>query len=184
VYRGWVWDYTLLPRSSDNKAERSGLKVSPERDQNFISLSRRQAIGINKCMKKRILILEDDPDILFTLNMILEGSGYEVDQLTSGKTIMDDTCRLPDLYILDKRMPDMDGLDVCKHIRNRAETKDTPVIIISASPKFGSPALKAGANDFLEKPFQLKVLLEMVSKYISTPPEKQLSKFANDNSIS
>jgi DNA-binding response OmpR family regulator len=117
-------------------------------------------------MKQKILLLEDDPDILFTLTMILENEGYDVKQLVSGKSIMDNTCELPDLYILDKRMPDMDGLDVCRHLRNREEGKNIPVIIISASPKFGPQALKAGANDFLEKPFQMKTFLALVRKYL------------------
>jgi DNA-binding response OmpR family regulator len=118
-------------------------------------------------MKQKILLLEDDPDILFTLSMILENEGYDVKQLASGKSIMDNTCELPDLYILDKRMPDMDGLDVCRHLRSREECKNIPVIIISASPKFGPQALKAGANDFLEKPFQMKTFLALVRKYLS-----------------
>jgi DNA-binding response OmpR family regulator len=120
-------------------------------------------------MKRKILILEDDPDILFALNIILENEGYDVKQLSSGKAIMDGTCELPDLYILDKRMPDMDGLDVCRHLRGQKESKDIPVIIISASPKFGPQALKAGANNFLEKPFQMKDFLLLVRKYLSQP---------------
>jgi DNA-binding response OmpR family regulator len=117
-------------------------------------------------MKKKIFILEDDPDILYTLGIILEDNGYEVRQLSNGRTIMDGTCGLPDLYILDKRMPDMDGLDVCRHLRNQTESKNIPVIIISASPKFGPQALKAGANDFLEKPFQMNDLLALIRKYL------------------
>jgi CheY-like chemotaxis protein len=117
-------------------------------------------------MKKKVLILEDDPDILYTLCIMLEHNGYDVKQLSSGKTILDGTCRLPDLYVLDKRMPDIDGLDVCRHLRNQEESKDIPVIIISASPKFGPQALKAGANAFLEKPFQMEGFLSLVRKYL------------------
>jgi two-component system alkaline phosphatase synthesis response regulator PhoP len=60
----------------------------------------------------------------------------------------------------------MDGLDVCKHIRNQNGSEHIPVIIISASPKFGSQALNAGANDFLEKPFQMNSLLSMVERHL------------------
>jgi DNA-binding response OmpR family regulator len=117
-------------------------------------------------MKKNVLILEDDPDILFTLRLMLENDGYEVEQLSSGKTIVDGTCPVPDLYVLDKRMPDMDGLDVCRYLRNRPESKDVPIIIISATPRFGPQALKAGANDFLAKPYQMKDFLALVRKYL------------------
>jgi DNA-binding response OmpR family regulator len=118
-------------------------------------------------MKKKILILEDDEDILFTLTIMLENAGYDVIQLSSGQSIINNTCQYPDLYILDKRMPDMDGLDVCRHIRNQNGSERIPVIIISASPKFGPQALSAGANDFLEKPFQMKSLLTMVEKHLA-----------------
>jgi DNA-binding response OmpR family regulator len=117
-------------------------------------------------MKKTVLILEDDPDILFTLGIMLEHEGYEVKKLSSGKSIMDGTCEHPDLYILDKRMPDMDGLDVCRHLRTKEDCKSIPIIIVSASPKFGPQALKAGANDFLEKPFQMQEFLALIRKYL------------------
>jgi DNA-binding response OmpR family regulator len=118
-------------------------------------------------MKKKILILEDDPDILFTLTVIFENAGYEVEALSSGKKIMGNAYSCPDMFILDKRMPDMDGLDVCRHIRSQKESQHIPVIIISASPKFGPQAIKAGANDFLEKPFEIKRLLSLVGKYLT-----------------
>jgi DNA-binding response OmpR family regulator len=121
-------------------------------------------------MQKKITIVEDDPDILFTLSVMLTNAGYSVEQLSTGATIMDDTCECPDLFILDKRMPDMDGLDVCRHIRETAISTATPVIIISASPRFGPQAIRAGANDFLEKPFQMKTLLAMVKRYLDSQP--------------
>jgi DNA-binding response OmpR family regulator len=116
-------------------------------------------------MKKKIILVEDDLDILFTLGVILEGAGYQVEPLSSAQSIVDGNYICPDLFVLDKRMPDMDGLDVCRHLRSKAESKDIPIIIISASPKFGPHALKAGANAFLEKPFQMKALLELVGRY-------------------
>jgi CheY-like chemotaxis protein len=117
-------------------------------------------------MKKKILIVEDDPDILYTLSIIFETAGYQVEALSSGTKIIENTYSYPDIFILDKRMPDMDGLDVCRHIRSQKESQHIPVIIISASPKFGPQALKAGANDFLEKPFEIKRLLSLISKYL------------------
>jgi CheY-like chemotaxis protein len=118
-------------------------------------------------MMKKIILVEDDPDILFTVSMILENAGYAVVSLSTARTIIDGTMDCPDLFILDKRMPDMDGLDVCRFLRDKPECRDIPVIIISASPKFGPLAMKAGANDFLEKPFQVKDLLRVVAKYVA-----------------
>src|SRR3989337_1974838 len=125
-------------------------------------------------MKKKILIAEDDLDIAFTLNMILDNAGYEVTVTSSGKYILDSHYDYPDLFILDKRMPDIDGLEVCRQLRNRQECKNIPVIIISASPNFGPLAMNAGANDFIEKPFQMNDLLQMVEKYVNGDQKNNL----------
>ena len=116
--------------------------------------------------KKRIMIAEDDDDILLTLSVILENAGYEVETSKTGRFILECRYAPPDLFILDKRVPDIDGLDVCRMLRSMPEYRKTPVIIISASPKFGSKALAAGANDFLEKPFEIHRLLTMIKTYV------------------
>jgi DNA-binding response OmpR family regulator len=117
-------------------------------------------------MKKKIVLVEDDHDILYTVNYVLDQAGYEVIALTTGSSLMDDSCEMPDLFILDKRMPDMDGLNVCKHLRQYNGSKDVPIIMISASPKFGPLAIQAGATEYLAKPFNVKNLLEMVGRLI------------------
>lgn len=104
--------------------------------------------------------------ILFTMRIMLEDAGYEVIESSTGKFVLEAEYKSPDLIILDKRMPDIDGLEVCRQLRTREECKDIPIIIICAS---GRPALNAGANDFLEKPFHLKDLLKMVEKYTGGP---------------
>ena len=119
-------------------------------------------------MKGKITLVEDDPDILLSVNMILEEAGYEVEPFTTPLPIIEDKYTVPDLFILDKRTPDMDGLEVCKYLKSNDLTKNIPVIIISASPKFGSQALKAGAADFLAKPFQTATLLALVRQHTET----------------
>jgi CheY-like chemotaxis protein len=117
-------------------------------------------------MRNKIMIVEDDSDILLALDIMLTNSGYDVTAVPSGKTIVDGQAETPDLFILDKRMPDMDGLDLCRYLRSSEPTKNTPVIIISASPKFGPASIAAGASDFLAKPFDLHDLLRVVRKYL------------------
>ena len=114
----------------------------------------------------KIIVVEDDPDILFSVSMILENAGYEVTQFSSGQPLLKRTYKIPDLFVLDKRIPLIDGLDLCRQLKNQPETKDVPVIIISASPKFGAQALKAGASAFLAKPFQMSTLLRMVDQHL------------------
>jgi CheY-like chemotaxis protein len=115
--------------------------------------------------KKNIFVAEDDPEILSALSALLENAGYHVRQSTGGQAIVDGNFSRVDLFILDQQMPDIGGLDVCRHLRAQSDTKDTPVIVISAHPKKGNEALSAGANDYLEKPFQIHYLLNLVSKY-------------------
>lgn len=117
-------------------------------------------------LKKKIFVAEDDPDILFALSTMLRDAGYQVKASSHAKPIIDGNYSWVDLFILDKQMPDADGLEICRHLRGQAATKETPVILISALPKAGNDALLAGANDYIEKPFEMHYLLNIVSKYI------------------
>jgi DNA-binding response OmpR family regulator len=117
-------------------------------------------------MTKKILIAEDDPDILFILDMILNDAGYKVEPLPEGSSIVEERKDWPDLFILDKEMPVIDGLALCKYLKLQKETKDIPIIMISAYHKLRKKAREAGVDDFIEKPFELKNLLRTIEKYI------------------
>jgi DNA-binding response OmpR family regulator len=117
--------------------------------------------------KKRILIAEDDVDILHVMKIILKSAGYEVEATPHGREVIEAERERPHLVILDKGMPDMDGVEVCKELRRQPETKDVPVIMISAYPNLRSAAAEAGANDILKKPFGMHTLLKMVNTYTS-----------------
>ena len=119
----------------------------------------------HKPEKKKVYLVEDDLDILFTLNLMLEDAGYDVLMSHSARPLMERKLPETDIFILDKMMADGDGLDICQHLRARNETKDTPVIMITAAPNCYSNAVAAGVNDFLKKPFDMQDLLKMVSKY-------------------
>jgi DNA-binding response OmpR family regulator len=120
---------------------------------------------MHQMMKKKIYVAEDDPDILAAMNAILEDAGYEVSSSERGKVLLEGNVSATDLFILDKRMPDIDGIDILKHLRAQDNTRSTPVIMISASRNFGNKAFEAGVNDILEKPFQMQDLLRMVARY-------------------
>lgn len=117
-------------------------------------------------MRKKILIAEDDQDILFILDMILTNAGYTVETMTSGASILDRKGDWPDLFILDKDMPVIDGLALSKYLKVREETRDIPIIMISAYHKLIGRAKNSGVSDFIEKPFELKKLLQTIEKYI------------------
>ncbi len=119
-------------------------------------------------VQKKIVIAEDDKDILFILRLVLEDAGYEVQCLTDGSPIVEGTVDTPDLFILDKEMPVIDGLAICKFLKVKKETKDIPIIMISAYHKLKRKAKEVGVSKFIEKPFDLQHLLSSAHKYLDT----------------
>jgi CheY-like chemotaxis protein len=115
--------------------------------------------------KRTIIVIEDDADILYAICVMLENQGYHVVEFPSPLPIVTGEFVCPDLFIVDKRMPQMDGLEICKILRAKEQTRAIPIIVISASPRFGPQALMAGATDFLPKPFDMNDLLKLVAKY-------------------
>jgi CheY-like chemotaxis protein len=115
--------------------------------------------------KKRVLIAEDDADMLLRMNVMLQQQGFDVSVTAKGHTVLEEKNQLPDVIILDKRLPDQDVLGVCRRLRSEPATRETPVIMISATRNIGEEARSAGVTDFLVKPFQMEDLLRMVHQY-------------------
>ena len=123
---------------------------------------------------KKIVLAEDDPDIRYILNLALSEAGYEVEALSDGSKVVEKGRNSPDLFILDKALPTIDGLAICKYLKINASTRNIPIIMISCYHEMRNKAKKLGVNDFVEKPFDLGVLLEMVSRNISDQEKKPL----------
>ena len=117
-------------------------------------------------MHKKIVIAEDDADIRFILNLVLQEAGYHVQQVPTGESIVEGKHGVPDLFILDKSLPVIDGLAICKYLRVKEETKDVPIIMISSYHKLKGRARELGVDEFIEKPFDLKQLLTVVDKHM------------------
>ena len=117
---------------------------------------------IKPCMAKRILVADDDPGIQDIFKIILESAGYIVEIISNGEDLLDDNYTVPDLFLLDKRLSGIDGIDICHHLKNQEITAHIPVIMVSANPGIGVLAREAGADDFIEKPFDIKHLLEQL----------------------
>lgn len=112
----------------------------------------------------RILIIEDDPETLSALNIVLGSVGFDVDVLLKGDSILRNQFVTPDVFLIDKWVPEVDGLDICRYLKSKANYRDIPVIILSASPEMREKALEAGADDFLEKPFLVQDLVDLIYK--------------------
>jgi DNA-binding response OmpR family regulator len=116
--------------------------------------------------KKKILIADDDRPIVESLTLLLEAADYDVISTTEGNNISEMYTQQPDLLLLDIWMSGIDGRDVCKKLKNDAMKKHIPIIIFSASTEIETSAKKAGADDFIAKPFEMKELLAKVANYI------------------
>ncbi|GHO97365.1 hypothetical protein KSF_074130 [Reticulibacter mediterranei] len=116
---------------------------------------------------KRIHVVDDEPDILEFLELILREEGYEV--ITSEKgDFLDhlDHSKLPDLFVLDVLLSGKDGREIVKMLKSQQETRHIPVLMFSAHPSAEETVRQAGADAFLEKPFQIEVFLEMIASLL------------------
>ncbi|WP_412467273.1 response regulator [Pedobacter sp. KLB.chiD] len=111
---------------------------------------------------KKILIADDDEGIVDAITMILEVMGYDVEFTYDGGAVIEAAKNRPDLIMLDIWMSGYDGRDICKQLKNSPQFKDIPILMISASRDIRQSALDAGANDFMEKPFEMDSLLNRV----------------------
>src|SRR5258706_4484096 len=114
---------------------------------------------------KKIVLIEDDPDLYSLIQYNLEKEGFVMAGSQSGKSAID-LCRRerPDLILLDIMLPDSDGLDICKGIRNHPELAHLPVIFLTAraSETDRIVGLELGANDYIVKPFFVRELIARV----------------------
>ena len=124
-------------------------------------------------MSDVILIVDDDTGLLKLIRDTLDGRGYTVQTVpTGGEAVKALSDALPDLMLLDLILPDMDGLEVCKHARQFTQL---PIIVLSAvgDEKRKVEALDLGADDYLTKPFGMNELLARIRAALrrSRPPK-------------
>jgi len=113
-------------------------------------------------MAQRILIVDDEPNILATVAPLLRSNGYDVLSAMTGRAALESVDRdTPDLIVLDLGLPDLDGVEVCRHIR---QISSAPIIVLSARGAEGDKvaALDAGADDYVTKPFGAEELLARI----------------------
>jgi len=114
------------------------------------------------------MIADDDAGIVQLLTLMLTHEGYEVCSTYNGATLLDIDTEFPDLILLDICMPGVDGRDVCKTLKQKAMTKNIPIVMISASEDVERSVMDAGANDFLAKPFDIKELLKKIETNLAS----------------
>ncbi len=115
--------------------------------------------------KARILIVEDEKDIIELVQYNLEREGYEVRAAANGEEALEFLDKeSPDLILLDLMLPGIDGLEICRLIKQDPKTKNIPIIILTAKSEEADVVvgLQLGADDYVTKPFSPKVLLARI----------------------
>ncbi len=123
--------------------------------------------GTDPGSKKKILVIDDEGDILKLARIRLEANGYEVITLDSGERAVEvASAEKPDLILLDVILPGKNGCDVCRDLKAKEATRSIPVIIFTAHYpeeeyiKISSGEI--GANDYILKPFEIQTLLAKI----------------------
>ncbi len=109
----------------------------------------------------KILLVEDDPQIVRVLELELKHEGYEVETARDGLTGLERALKEPDLVVLDLMLPKLDGMEVCARIRAKS---NVPIIMLTAKDRIPDrvAGLDAGADDYLSKPFSIEELLARI----------------------
>ena len=116
-------------------------------------------------MKPYILVVEDEAPLITLLRYNLEEAGFEVGEATDGEeALIAVRERRPDLIVLDWMLPSVSGIEVCRQLRRRPETRDVPVIVLTARSEETDRirGLDSGADDYVTKPFSPKELIARI----------------------
>ena len=124
-------------------------------------------------MNPLILVVDDQADTRLMLNMLLKFNGYQVSEAVDGVDALQkiQTAK-PDAIILDVMMPRMDGITLCKKLRNHPQTTDLPIIMLSGKTTVESEneGLQAGANYYMFKPMSIQSLLKNINQLLASQP--------------
>ena len=126
-----------------------------------------------------ILVVDDEEDVLELVRYNLDKSGYQVETASSGEEALAKARRkLPDLVILDLMLPGMDGLEVCKKLKNDVKTEGLPIIVLTAKGEETDivTGLELGADDYVTKPFSPKVLIARVRRILRRAVSREVEK--------
>ena len=116
-------------------------------------------------MNPRVLVVDDDPEIVDAVGEALQEDGYLVETATDGATALKRVLEAPpDLIVLDVRMPNLNGWEFCEIVRRQSHTRDVPVLFLTACSEVRDQitAMQVGGSDHLPKPFRLAALRDKV----------------------
>lgn len=118
---------------------------------------------------KKVLIVDDEPNIVMSLEFLMRKNSFEVFIARNGTEAMDLLGKeVPDLILLDIMMPDMNGYEICRHVKNTDRFQHTKVILISAKSRQADIEMgkSVGADLYVTKPFSTKNLIKQINEII------------------
>lgn len=116
---------------------------------------------MSRTIPKKILIVDDNPAILDALQILLEDAGYDIMISCDGREICQGSS-LPDILLLDVWLSGYDGREICRELKRNKRTRHIPIVMISAARDVKESVLAAGADEFLQKPFDIDDLLSVI----------------------
>ena len=120
-------------------------------------------------MKPTILVADDEPSIVLSLQVLLQKAGYAVRIARNGEEALDAVAdATPDLILLDAMMPKRDGFDVCQTLRADPALKSLPIIMLTAKSRDveRQKGMALGATDYITKPFSTRDLVALVRRHL------------------
>lgn len=113
----------------------------------------------------KILVIEDNPDIKEVLDYILKDDGHEVIPCSDGTSLHALDKIKPDIILMDEILSTTRGSEFCRQLKSDATTREIPVILISAMPNLQDTAQRCGADAYIEKPFNIDTLNNVISGF-------------------
>ncbi|MCP4070430.1 MAG: response regulator [Hyphomicrobiales bacterium] len=127
-------------------------------------------------MTKSILIVDDEPNIVISLEYIMKNAGFNVVVAYDGEEALEKVKEnVPDLVILDVMMPKLDGFEVCKRIRENPAWKSVRIVMLTAKGRDSEreKGLSFGADDYLTKPFSTRDILQRVKEILAQTAKEE-----------
>ncbi|MDH5680800.1 MAG: hybrid sensor histidine kinase/response regulator [Spirochaetota bacterium] len=134
--------------------------------------------------KKKVLIVDDTPQNIQVLGQILDEAGYQIIVAQNGVQALNTVAKvLPELILLDVMMPEMDGYEACKRLKEDPRTADIPIIFLTAKVETDSilKGFDLGAADYVTKPFNPSELLKRVKTHLDLKESKDKLEISNHN---
>jgi len=123
--------------------------------------------------RPRVLIVDDEPNIVLSLQFLLSREGYEIDIARDGESALEIAARTPpDLVVLDLMLPGLDGYEVCRRLRASPATAATKIVVVTARAREAERVrgLEEGADAYVTKPFSTRELIATVGSFLGRAP--------------